>query len=154
MNYWLIKSEPGCFSYDDLVKAKKEPWDGVRNYQARNFLQAMEVGDLAIFYHSNAKPAPHAVGVCKIVTKAYPDHTAWDSKSEHPDPKSTPEKPIWYMPDVAPVQKFEQIVELKDMKAMPQLEGMKLIQRGCRLSVMPVTKKHFDTVCKMGGVKI
>lgn len=155
MNYWLFKSEPSCFSFDDLKECKDqtEPWDGVRNYQARNFMRdAMKIGDKGIFYHSNCKPAPHAIGTVTIVKEGYPDYTAWDPNSEHPDEKSTPENPRWYMVDVKLESEFVRPIELKEMREISELADMKLLARGCRLSVMPIEKKHFDLLCQMGGV--
>ncbi len=154
MNYWLFKSEPNCFSYDDLLKMPKqtEHWDGVRNYQARNFMRdEMEVGDLAIFYHSNCKP-PHAIGTVKITREGYADHTAWDPKSDHPDENSTPDKPRWFMVDVTAEQKFNREVSLNEMKEVPELADMKLLARGNRLSVMPIEKRHFEVLCRLGKI--
>jgi predicted RNA-binding protein with PUA-like domain len=140
MNYWLIKSEPSCFSIDDLQRSPHQtsPWDGVRNYQARNFMRdGMRLGDLLFFYHSNCKP-PGIVGVAEVVRQAYPDHTAFDPNSEHPDPKSTPEKPRWLMVDVKFVKKFSSILSLDQLKGYPQLANMPLLRKGNRLSILPV----------------
>src|SRR2546426_7619387 len=109
--YWLLKSEPSAFSIDDLERNGTAHWDGVRNFQARNNLRAMKVGEFAFFYHSNADPSGVA-GVCKVVREAYPDHTAWDRGSKYFDERSTPEKPIWWMPDVAFAEKFPRFVAL------------------------------------------
>ena len=150
MKYWLFKSEPGCYSIDDLKKDKKTHWDGVRNYQARNMLRdEIKKGDLVLFYHSNVKP-PAVVGVAEVVKEGYADHTAWDPKSEHPDPKSSPEKPIWSMVDIKYKKKLKQEVSLDEIKIDPKLEGMLVAKRGMRLSVQPVSKKHFDRILKMG----
>lgn len=149
MKYWLFKSEPDCYSIDDLKKEKVGHWDGVRNYQARNFIRdEIKKGDTVLFYHSScAEPA--IVGTAKVVTDGYPDHTAWDSNSEHPDAKSTPEKPLWYMVDITFESKWEQPVTLKEMRTMRALEDMRLLSKGNRLSVFPVLKKHFDTVLQL-----
>src|SRR5437868_5820727 len=103
MNYWLLKSEPDCYSIDDFKKDKKTSWTGIRNYQARNFLKSMEIGDLALFYHSggNSKELPGVAGVAKITGKAHPDSTALNKKDDHYDPKASKENPIWFAPDVA-----------------------------------------------------
>ncbi|MEA3143391.1 MAG: hypothetical protein QOG31_715 [Thermoplasmata archaeon] len=145
-----MKSEPGSFSIDDLRKAKRTSWDGVRNYQARNSMQQMEVGDLVLFYHSNADP-PGAAGVAKVCRTAYPDPTAFDRKDHHYDPKSNPEKPSWFMVDVQFVEKFPTFVTLDAMKEAKALQGMLLTSgKAMRLSVQPVDKRHFDAVRKMG----
>jgi predicted RNA-binding protein with PUA-like domain len=144
--YWLMKSEPECYSIDDLARDRKTFWDGVRNYQARNFMRDdMKVGDQILFYHSNADPTGVA-GLARVARTAYPDHTALDPKNDHFDPKSTPSEPIWMMVDVAFVEKFEKVVTLQELKARPELDGMMVIQRGSRLSVQPVEEKHFRQV--------
>lgn len=153
MNYWLFKSEPSCFSIDDLKHAPKKTghWDGVRNYQVRNMLKnEMKRGDLVLFYHSSCTP-PGAVGVMKIVKEGYPDHTAWDSQSEHYDPKSSPEKPLWYMVDVTFLEKFKRQVSLEEIKSHAALNKMLITRRGNRLSITPVTKKEFEVICRLGG---
>lgn len=151
MNFWLIKSEPDVFSIDDLQRVKREPWNGVRNYQARNFMRdGMKVGDLALFYHSNATP-PGVAGVAKVVSEAYPDTTQFDPKSEYFDEKATKEKPRWELVDFGFVGKFPNFVSLEGMKNEPALDGMVVLQKGTRLSITPVEKKHFDKVCRMGG---
>lgn len=145
-----MKSEPDCFSIDDLKRVKREPWDGVRNYQARNmFRDDMAVGDKAIFYHSNAKKDTGAVGVMTIVSEAYPDPTQFDAKSDHPDPKSDPENPRWLLVDVAYESHFKHPVLLSEMRLDPKLEGLPLLAKGNRLSVMPISKKHFEYICKL-----
>lgn len=154
--YWLVKSEPSCFSIDDLAKCKNKTtyWDGVRNYQARNFMRdEMKLGDYVLFYHSNAKPNA-IVGVCKIVKEGYTDFTAFDPEDEHYDPKSKPESPAWIMVDIKLIKKFKSQVALSDIKENSKLQEMRLVQRGNRLSVMPVNKKEFDTIIKMGGISI
>jgi predicted RNA-binding protein with PUA-like domain len=151
MNYWLMKSEPDCFGLHHLKARPKrtEHWDGVRNYQARNFLRAMKKGDLAFFYHSSCAE-PGIAGVVRVVHAAYPDHTAWNPESEHFDPKSSPENPIWYMVDVRLEREFEHPIPLTAIKAHPALKGMKLVQRGNRLSVMPVTTSEWRTILRLG----
>ncbi|MDH5681759.1 MAG: EVE domain-containing protein [Spirochaetota bacterium] len=150
--YWLMKSEPSCFSIQDLKNRpdSTEPWDGVRNYQARNFMRDdMKSGDLVLFYHSNCEP-PGVVGVAEIVKEGYPDHTALNENSDHFDPKSSPENPRWYMVDVKWKEDFERLVPLKDIRNRPELKDMKLIQKGQRLSVQPVTQTEFEVICDMG----
>ena len=149
--YWLIKSESDVFSIDDLEKAENKTtyWDGVRNYQARNYMRdEMKIGDKVLFYHSNSEPNA-AAGVCEIVKEGYPDFTAYDAENKHYDPKSTMENPTWYMVDVKFVKKFKNAVTLAEIKENPKLQDMKLVQRGNRLSVMPVLKEEFDEVVKM-----
>ncbi|MGK9369246.1 EVE domain-containing protein [Melioribacter sp. Ez-97] len=153
MKYWLVKSEPDVFSIDDLAKSKNQTtyWDGVRNYQARNYMRdEMKKGDKVIFYHSNTKP-PAAVGVCEVVKEGYPDFTAFDPDDKHYDPKSKKENPAWYMVDIKLVKKFPKAVTLDEIKQNPKLKNMKLVQRGNRLSVMPVTKEEFDVIVRMGS---
>lgn len=151
MKYWLIKSEPDAYSIDDLKKDKKTHWDGVRNYQARNFMRdEMKKGDQVIYYHSNTEP-PGAVGVCEVVKEGYPDFTAFDPDDKHYDPKSNKDTPTWIMVDVKFVQKFKSIVPLTDIKENKKLQDMKLVQRGNRLSVMPVTKTELNEIVKMGS---
>ncbi len=149
--YWLFKSEPDCFGISDLKRRKKATWDGVRNYQARNYLRdEVQLGDVVVFYHSScAEPA--AVGIAKIVRAAYADKTAWDSHSEHPDPKSTPKNPIWYVVDVAYVHTFQHAVLLKVLHAMPEMNGSPLTQRGNRLSILPLSEKQYRAIKKEGG---
>ena len=151
MNHWLIKSEPDVFSIRDLAKAKRQTthWEGVRNYQARNFLRAMQVGDLALYYHSNATPSAVA-GVVEIVRTAYPDPTAWDLKSDYHDPKASPENPVWSMVDVKLVEIFPREVPLGELRAVNALAGMELLRRGSRLSVQPVTAAQFRAIEKLG----
>jgi len=146
-----MKSEPSTFSIDDLAKSKNQTtyWDGVRNYQARNFMRdEMKKGDLVLFYHSNAKPTA-VVGVCEVVKEGYPDFTAFDPEEKYYDPKSNKDQPTWYMVDIKLKEKFKKPVTLEEIKANPKLKDMKLVQRGNRLSVMPVTKKEFDEIVKM-----
>ena len=149
---WLMKSEPDVYSIDDLERDGTECWEGVRNYQARNFMREMTEGDLALFYHSNAKP-PGVAGICRISRAAYPDDTQFDEKSRYYDPKSKREDPRWSMVDVTFVEKLDELVPLEALKDDPQLEGMRVTQKGSRLSVQPVEKKHFKRVLKMGKAK-
>ena len=153
VNHWLMKSEPGSFSIDDLKRKKKTPWDGVRNYQARNHMQSMKVGDLVLFYHSNAEPTGVA-GIAKVCRTAYVDPTAFDKRDHHYDPKSNPEKPSWYMVDVEFVEKLPRFVPLDEMRDAASLNGMLLTSgKASRLSVQPVDKKHFEAIRKMGHGK-
>ena len=146
-----MKTEPDCFGLEHLkVKPKRtEHWDGVRNYQARNFLRdGMQKGDLAFFYHSSC-PEPGIAGIVKIARAAYPDHTAWDPDNEHFDPKSSPANPIWYMVDVKLERVFKHPITLTTLKQYPALKGMTLLQRGNRLSILPVTAKEWNTILRM-----
>lgn len=149
--YWLFKSEPNAFSFEDLKKMprKTDHWDGVRNYQARNFMRdEVSVGDSVLFYHSSCKE-PGVVGLAEVTREAYPDHTAWDPKSHYYDPKSTADNPRWFMVDITYKWKFSTMVTLKAIKANPALATMKLVQRGQRLSVQPVSREAFETILKM-----
>ncbi len=146
--FWLMKSD-GYF-IDDLARDKKTFWDGVRNYQARNFMRdQMKIGDLALFYHSNADPSGIA-GIARICAKAHADFTAWDPKDKHYDSKSTKENPIWMMVDVEFVEKFPHFVSLDDLRGDPHLKDMLVLKRGMRLSIQPVTQEHFEIVRKRG----
>lgn len=145
MARWLLKSEPDVFGYDDLVRVGREGWDGVRNYQARNHLREMKVGDRAIFYHSNATP-PGAAGICKIVKRAEPDPTQFDPSSKYYDPASTPEDPRWDWVTVAPVRPLKRLVPLDELRTIPELAGSRLLARGNRLSVIPLTDAEFDAI--------
>lgn len=147
-NYWLMKSEPNCFSIDDLINSPNATtcWDGIRNYQARNFMRDnMQINDKVFFYHSSCKK-PGIVGIAKITSAPYPDHTAWDQDSEHPDSKSTPEKPIWYMVDVSFVEKLDEMISLEELKTYPQLADFKLLQKGNRLSILPVSEENWQFI--------
>jgi predicted RNA-binding protein with PUA-like domain len=152
MNYWLIKSEPDDFSIDDLINApgKTTHWDGVRNYQARNFMRdGMSKGDQVFYYHSNCKE-PGIVGLAEIVSSAYPDHTAFDPGDKHFDPKSDPENPRWLMVDVRYKRKTKRLISLSEIKQyLERLDGFALIRRGNRLSVMPVSKEHWDFILSL-----
>ena len=142
MNYWLMKTEPETFSIDDLKRVKKEPWTGVRNYQARNNMKAMEVGDTVLFYHSSC-PVPGIYGLGKVASLPYPDPTQFDKKSDYYDPKAKQDKPLWYLVDVAFVEKWSVPVTLAAMRANKKLATMVTLQPGSRLSVTPVTEKEF-----------
>ena len=150
IHYWLMKSEPTSFSIDDLEKRPQqiEPWDGVRNYQARNFLQAMRINDLAFFYHSSC-PNPGIVGIIKIVKSAYPDETAFDPSHHHYDPKSKPDKPQWVCVDVKFIKKFAATLSLERLKKQASLASMRLLQKGNRLSVMPITAEEWKTMIQL-----
>ncbi len=149
-NYWLLKSEPTCFSIDDLQKAENQQtyWDGVRNYQARNFLKSMQLGDQVFFYHSNC-PVPGIIGVAEVVQEAYPDFTALDPESEHPDPKSTVENPRWFMVDIRFQKKFPAIISLEKLKSCPELEELQLLRRGNRLSVLPIPRAQWNFIMSL-----
>ncbi len=150
-----MKSEPAVFSLDDLARRPKktEHWDGVRNYQARNYLCAMRKGDLAFFYHSNCVQ-PAVVGIVEIVREAYPDFTAWDPKSEYYDPQSTPQRPRWFMVDVRFRRRLPRPVTLAEIKAHPAAADMPLVQRGSRLSVMPLTARQWNTILELGSGEV
>jgi predicted RNA-binding protein with PUA-like domain len=152
MKYWLIKSEPDVYSIDQLKKDKTTWWEGVRNYQARNFMQKdMQVGDAVLFYHSNATP-PGVAGLARISKVAAPDKAQFDKKSEYYEPKATAEKPIWFCVEVEYDKKFVELVSLQDLRDNEKLSDMLVLAKGSRLSVQPVDKKHFDIVKKMGGL--
>ncbi len=147
-NYWLMKSEPSCFSIDDLCYRPKQtaPWDGIRNYQARNFIRdTMRVGDQAFFYHSSCHP-PGIVGTMEIISDAYPDYTAFDPGSAHPDAKSTPDNPRWFMVDVHFKEKFPHIISLESLRQYPELAKMPLLRRGNRLSILPVSTNEWEFI--------
>lgn len=151
MAYWLMKSEPDEFSIDDLKSrsGRREPWDGVRNYQARNMLRdEMKKGDQAFFYHSNCD-TPGIVGIVRIAREGYPDPTAFDPEDDHYDPKSDPDNPRWYLVDVEFVRKLDRVITLAELKAEPALENMPLTRRGNRLSVMPVTEAEWEHILRM-----
>lgn len=150
MKYWLMKSEPSTYSIDDLKREGASAWEGVRNFQARNYMRdEMRIGDLALFYHSVIVP-PGIAGICRICRESFPDHTALDPKSRYFDPKASPENPIWMMVKVEFVEKFPHYVTLEELKADPHFEGMKVLQKGSRLSIMPVEPAHFKLICKLG----
>jgi predicted RNA-binding protein with PUA-like domain len=143
VKYWLIKSEASCYSIDDLMRDKTTAWEGVRNYQARNFMQAgMHQGDLVLFYHSNSKPNAVA-GVARVASEAHPDMSQFDAKDEHYDPKAKAEKPIWYCVDVSFVKKLPRPVTLEEIKRDKKLQSMMLCAPGSRLSVQTVSPEQF-----------
>jgi len=152
VSFWLLKSEPEVFSIDDLRSSPRKTtcWDGVRNYQARNFLRAMQVGDRAFFYHSNCAE-PGIVGIVAIVREAYPDTTAFDRRDPHYDPKSDRQHPTWYMVDVKLVRKLERSISLTELKARANsaLAGLLLLRRGNRLSVLPVDEHHWNRIAAL-----
>ncbi|MEM9068052.1 MAG: EVE domain-containing protein [Myxococcota bacterium] len=150
--YWLMKSEPDVFSIDDLAGETPAEWEGVRNYQARNYMREMKKGDLVLFYHSNAKPSGVA-GVAKIEGEARPDPHQFDPKSPYFDAKSKKEEPRWDLVDVGFVEKLDRVIPLAELKAEAKLEGMFVIRKGMRISVTPVEKKHFQHVLRMAKAK-
>jgi predicted RNA-binding protein with PUA-like domain len=146
MHYWLMKSEPDAFSIDDLARVKTEPWTGVRNYQARNFMRdGMKPGDGVLFYHSSCAE-PGVVGIAEVASDAYPDPTQFERKSDYYDEKSTREQPRWMLVDVAFKRKLKRTIALTELKEQPRLDGFALLQRGNRLSVLPVTKVQWDCI--------
>ena len=146
MAQWLMKSEPDAFSIDDLKRAKVEPWDGIRNYQVRNmFRDDFRIGDDVLFYHSSCK-VPAVVGTAKVVSDAYPDPTQFDPETKYYDPKSNPENPRWLLVDLRFKRKLKRPIPLTEIKSTNGLDGFQLIKRGNRLSVFPVSKKHWDIV--------
>jgi predicted RNA-binding protein with PUA-like domain len=149
-NFWLMKSEPDAFSIDNLAKLGRSPWDGVRSYQARNHMQAMRVGDLALFYHSSTDDRG-VVGLARVASEAYPDHTQFDPKSQYFDKTAKKAAPRWFMVDVEFVEKFPKLLDLESMKADPQLADMLVVRRGMRLSVQPVELKHMKRILKKVG---
>lgn len=151
MNYWLLKSEPTAYSIDDLRNEKNNitSWDGVRNYQARNFMRdEMKKGDQAFFYHSSCKE-PGIVGIVSVVREAYPDLSALDPEDDHYDPKSTMENPRWMMVDVKLLKKFDNIISLKQLKENPLLKNLLILRKGNRLSITPVDKKDWDVIISL-----
>jgi predicted RNA-binding protein with PUA-like domain len=153
--HWLVKSEPDSFSFDDLLASpgRTTCWDGVRNFQARNFMRdEMKLGDLVFFYHSSTDPAA-IVGIAEVARESYPDHTALDAKDPHYDPKSKRDAPTWMMVDLRARKKLPKPLTLADLRGVQGLEKMALLQKGSRLSVQPVTKQEWDIVCGVAGVK-
>ncbi|WP_340693541.1 EVE domain-containing protein [Hyphomonas sp.] len=151
MKHWLFKSEPDAFSIDDLADrpGATEPWDGIRNYQARNLMRDdMRLGDSAFFYHSSCA-VPGIVGIVSVTREAYPDHTARDPDSRYHDPKATEEEPRWMMVDVTLVRRFAGVIPLTVLKATSALEGMPLLKRGNRLSIQPVSAVHWRAVLRL-----
>ncbi len=151
MSYWLIKSEPDVFSIDDLARVGTEPWDGIRNYQARNFMRdQMQPGDQVFFYHSSCAE-PGIAGRCEVASTSYPDLTAFDPDNKYYDPKSDREKPGWMLVDMKFVQKYPQPLSLKQLKTLPELAEMRLLKRGNRLSIMPIEQTEWDFIIGMIG---
>ena len=147
--YWLMKSEPDAFSIDDLERVRREPWSGVRNYQARNYMRdEMRKGDGVLFYHSSCAE-PGVVGIAEVASDAYPDPTQFDRKSDYHDPKSTPEQPRWQLVDVAFKRKLARTIGLAELKSDPKLDGFALLQRGNRLSILPVSKAQWDRILSL-----
>lgn len=151
MNYWLFKSEPSCFSIDDLAKRPNQitSWDGIRNYQARNMMRdEMKIGDQGFFYHSSCDE-PGIVGLLKIVKTSQPDDTQFDPDADHFDPKSSPENPRWVMVDVKLVKKFNRVLTLPELREHPHLSSMIVLRKGNRLSITPVTSQEFKVICSI-----
>lgn len=149
MAYWLIKSEPDAYSIDDLKRDGSEPWDGIRNYQARNMMRDdMKIGDDVLFYHSSCK-VPAVAGIAKVASGPYPDPTQYDRKSRYYDDKSTEENPRWFLVDIAFTRKLERPITLSELKEHPALGDFRLNQRGNRLSIFPVEKRHWDIILSL-----
>ncbi len=152
--YWLMKTEPSVFSFDDLMRAPKRTthWDGVRNYQARNFMRdEMKAGDGVFIYYSSTDE-PGIAGIAEVAREAYPDPSAFDKRDPHYDPASKPDAPTWYVVDVRGVEKLPAFVTLAQMRSVKALEGMRLLQKGNRLSITPVTRKEWEVVRALGGL--
>ena len=153
-NYWLMKSELDVYNFDDLVADGSTHWDGVRNYQARNFMRdKMKLGDYVFYYHSNTKP-PHIAGIAKVCKESYPDHSQFDVNSKYFDEKATAENPRWFMVDIEPVVKFSELIGLPEVKSHPELEDMPLVQKGQRLSIQPVSEHEFGFIMALRGLDI
>jgi predicted RNA-binding protein with PUA-like domain len=149
MKYWLMKTEPNTYSWDDLLKEKVTSWEGVRNYQARNFMRDdMKIGDQVFIYHSVVKPMA-IMGIAEVVREAYADHFAFEQGHKYFDPKSKPENPTWVMVDVQAKHSFKNPIKLEQLKAVPGLEEMMLLQKGSRLSIQPVSKEEWDIICSL-----
>ena len=150
--YWLMKSEPSAFSIQDLrrIRNRTTSWDGVRNFQARNFMRAMKSGDRVLFYHSNADQ-PAVAGIAEVLKEAYPDDTAFDPKDIHYDPKSTPARPLWDVVDIKLVRIFPVPIPLDRLREVPKLKRMELLRKGSRLSVQPVRPEEWAVVLKLAG---
>lgn len=151
MAYWLMKSEPDGFSIDDLARIGTDGWDGVRNYQARNFMREMAVGDEAFFYHSSCAEGG-IVGQMRIVSAAYPDPTQFDPESKYFDPRATIDQPRWFHVDVAFVCKWQSVLSLKTIKSLPDMDDFLLVKKGSRLSVMPVAEKHWNAMLAVADI--
>lgn len=151
-NYWLMKSEPDTFGIEHLRKVKKEPWTGVRNFQARNYMKNdMRVGDVVLFYHSSCK-IPGVYGLAKVASKPYPDPTQFDKQSEYVDLRSTKENPLWWLVDVEYVSTLENPVPLSTLRATKALSTMKILEPGSRLSITPVTEKEYNIILSLAEI--
>ncbi len=148
MAYWLMKSEPSAYSIDDLKREGQTHWDGIRNYQARNYMREMQLGDEAFFYHSNCKP-PGIVGTMKVIKTVYTDHTAFDPKDIHFDPKSKKDQPRWEMVDLAYGATFPKLLSLAELRAEPSLETLVILRKGNRLSITPLSKAEWQVILKL-----
>ena len=149
MAYWLMKSEPDAYGIDDLERDKREPWDGIRNYQARNMMRDdMKIGDEVFFYHSNCRE-PGIVGIMRVASEPYPDPTQFDTQSKYYDPKSKQDDPRWILVDVEFVRKLDRTITLAEIKAAKGLDGLILTRKGNRLSIMPIEKKHWNKLLRM-----
>lgn len=148
---WLVKSEPDCYPFKQLEQDGRTMWDGVRNYQARNFMRdEMRIGDEVLFYHSSTA-VPGVIGVARVASKPYPDPTQFDKSSEYYDPKATEAEPRWFLVDIEPVERLPRLVSLEEMKKDELLEGMTLLRKGNRLSVMPIENEHLVRVRQLAG---
>jgi predicted RNA-binding protein with PUA-like domain len=155
MAYWLFKSEPDSYSYADLAAEPNQEtgWNGVRNYQARNFLRDdVQVGDGVLFYHSNASP-PGIAGIAKVVQAGHPDPSAFDPESSYHDPKSKPDQPVWYQVTIQAVQAVDPVLSLPELREISELAGMELLRKGSRLSVQPVSRAEWTVILKRAGLK-
>jgi predicted RNA-binding protein with PUA-like domain len=150
MACWLVKTEPTTYSIDHLASEKVTPWDGVRNYQARNYLRAMQPGDQVLIYHSVTDPIGVA-GVGKVKKVAYPDPTQFEKRSQYYDEGATKEEPRWFCPDLGFVRRFDSVIDLKSLKKVPGLAKLELLKKGSRLSVMPVSDQEFNIILEMAG---
>ena len=151
--YWLMKSEPDVYSIDDLKRDRRSAWEGVRNYQARNHLRAMRVGDLAFFHHSSATP-PGIAGIARVSREAYPDPSQFDPKSDYYDDKSKRDDPRWSLVEIEFVREFDRLLSMNELRGMAELKDMALLQRGQRLSVQPVTATEWKAICRKAGVEV
>ena len=149
MSYWLMKSEPDAYSIDDLERDRREMWDGIRNYQARNMMRDdMKIGDEVFFYHSNCKE-PGIVGIARVASEPYPDPTQFDKRSKYFDAKSARDNPRWCLVDVEFLRKTRRNISLAELKEQKSLEDMILVRKGNRLSIMPVSKKHWNRILSL-----
>lgn len=149
-SYWLMKSEPSVFSIHTLEERKVAPWDGVRNFMARNHMRRMKVGDRVIFWHSSEEPVGPA-GVAEVAREAYPDHTSWDPQSEYYDPKAVPGKPRWEMVDVSFVEAFPRVIPIERLRRLKAMKDAIVLRRGNRLSVTPLTKREYDAILALAN---